>query len=89
MNVKRISISGTVQGVFFRASTKEKADEHGVQGWVRNVEDGSVEIHAQGPDDAMEQFIAWCHEGPPTANVLNVRIENVEEDSFSSFEIIQ
>ena len=64
-----IKISGLVQGVFFRASTKEKADRLGVKGFVRNEPDSSVYIEAEGEEEALNEFIKWCHHGPPHAYV--------------------
>jgi acylphosphatase len=64
-----IRVSGIVQGVFFRASTKEKADQLGIQGNVRNEHDGSVAIIAEGDDAAIEEFIEWCRKGPRLSRV--------------------
>ncbi len=74
MKAIHLTITGRVQGVFFRATTKDKADSLGILGWVKNCADGSVEIVAQGEEDALKEFVAWCHEGPGAAEV-----ENVEE----------
>lgn len=67
-------ISGRVQGVFFRAETKRKADELGLTGWVRNNPDGTVEAVAEGELDMLERFIEWCHEGPSRASVSGVEV---------------
>jgi acylphosphatase len=64
-----IKISGLVQGVFFRASTKENADRLGINGFVRNEPDTSVYIEAEGEEEALNEFIKWCHHGPPRADV--------------------
>jgi len=66
-------ISGRVQGVWYRASTRNKAQELGLSGWVRNLPDGRVEAEAHGPRDALEQLVAWCHDGPPAAVVRDVQ----------------
>lgn len=63
---------GKVQGVWFRKSTKEMADKLGVSGYVRNRQDGSVHIEAEGETDALEDFVEWCHEGPDLADVSEV-----------------
>ncbi len=76
-----IIIHGRVQGVWFRASTKEIADSLGVKGWVRNLPDNSVEIDAQGETDILEKFIQWCHEGPPGARVTDIDIQELETAS--------
>jgi len=76
-----------VQGVFFRASTKRKADELSIQGWVKNDYDGSVLIHAEGKAEAILQFIGWCHEGPAHAQVDSVDQADTEWNDFRKFEI--
>lgn len=82
-----IWVIGKVQGVFFRASTKEKADELGLKGLVRNEWDGSVYIEAEGEEELVNQFTAWCREGPPRAKVEEVIIREGELKNFSRFEI--
>jgi acylphosphatase len=67
-----IRIEGLVQGVFYRYSTQHKAQELGVNGWVRNVRDGSVECLLEGERDSVEALISWCHQGPPGARVQKV-----------------
>lgn len=67
-----LKISGRVQGVFFRAHTREEAARLGLKGWVRNTEDGGVETLAEGPREKLEAFVAWCHKGPPSAMVSKV-----------------
>lgn len=82
-----ITVSGKVQGVFFRASTKQKADELGIRGFVRNERDGSVYIEAEATPDALTQFAAWCQYGPPLAEVQSVtRIEG-SVVGYSEFEV--
>ncbi|HJX34549.1 MAG TPA: acylphosphatase [Desulfatiglandales bacterium] len=85
----RFVISGRVQGVWFRDSTRGKAVELGVYGWVRNRPDGDVEVLAEGPEEKVSQLIAWCHHGPPRARVTGVN-EMPEEwqGEFDSFDII-
>jgi len=89
MVYKRILIQGHVQGVFFRASTKEKADQLGVSGEVRNLPDGSVEVLAAGAEAAVERLIAWCHEGPPRAEVLSVKVSGIEPGDFDGFKVVR
>ncbi len=83
----RFSVTGRVQGVFFRTSTRDVAISHSLTGYARNMADGSVEVLACGRQDAIEKFAAWLHEGPRMASVTNVH-EEVEEfqefDRFSS-----
>lgn len=77
MRTVRVRISGRVQGVFFRATCARLADELGLSGWVRNRPDGDLEAVFQGPDQAVEDMVAWCREGPPHAQVdaVDVRAE--------------
>ena len=77
----RALISGRVQGVCFRAATAERARELGVQGWVRNLADGRVEVLAAASDDtALATFREWLHEGPPAARVEQVRFEAAADE---------
>lgn len=87
--MKKIRVSGKVQGVFFRASAKKKADEIGIHGIVKNEQDGSVYIEAEGPQHLLEEFITWCHKGPVAARVSQVEVEETEARSYRSFEIIR
>ena len=80
MKALHMKISGIVQGVWFRASTKEQADRYGVSGWVRNVMDGSVEVHAQGADQSVEKLYQWCRRGPSGAVVESVDAEDVNPE---------
>jgi len=68
-------ISGRVQGVFFRANTKSKAQSLNLSGWVKNLSDGSVEVVAEGPHDILADFVRWCHRGPAAATVDGIDIE--------------
>lgn len=68
----RVRIEGLVQGVFYRSSTQQKAQELGVNGWVRNLRDGSVECLLEGKREAVDALIQWCHRGPPGARVKKV-----------------
>ncbi len=85
----KIRVSGRVQGVYFRRFTKNKAQDLGVKGTVRNMEDGRVEIVAQAEDSILEPFILWCHKGPITARVDKVELMEVSHaEKFDTFEII-
>jgi len=85
----RIKVSGKVQGVFFRASTKEKAIELGISGWVRNEPDGSVLIEAEGNETKMIEFRRWCTIGSPAARVEGIKVEEIQSGKYSIFEIIR
>ena len=67
-----IHVTGTVQGVFYRASTVEKARALGLKGFVQNERDGSVYIEAEGDDGALQSLLEWCRQGPPHAQVSDV-----------------
>lgn len=82
-----IIVTGKVQGVFYRQSTKEKAVELGLSGIVKNQPDGSVFIQASGPSQALNQFIAWCKQGPPRAEVISVQVESIEPRGFIGFTV--
>jgi acylphosphatase len=68
----RVRVSGQVQGVFFRDSTRRKAEELGLAGWVKNVPDGQVEALFEGPSREVREMVRWCEEGPQRASVENV-----------------
>ncbi len=70
-------VSGRVQGVFFRASTRDRARALDLDGWVRNLPDGSVEVLARGDDAALDALREWLHRGPPLARVTEVRCERI------------
>jgi acylphosphatase len=70
----RCIVSGRVQGVFFRASTRDRAVALGVSGWVRNLADGSVEVVAAGEPDAIAALVEWLWDGPPAASVSGVDV---------------
>jgi acylphosphatase len=64
-----LRLQGRVQGVWFRAWMKEEADKRGIQGWVRNRTDGSVEAMMVGPGDQVDDLLEACHGGPPLARI--------------------
>lgn len=70
-------VLGRVQGVAFRARAVSEATRLGLSGWVRNRMDGTVEARAEGDTGAVEAFVAWCHRGPPAAQVEGVRVTRV------------
>lgn len=83
----RASISGRVQGVFFRDSTREKAEALGLSGWVRNLPDGGVEAVFEGEEGRVEEMVSWCEEGPSRARVENVSAEREEPEGLTAFEV--
>jgi acylphosphatase len=71
----QIVVSGHVQGVFFRSSAQEEGQRLGLAGEVRNLPDGEVEAIVEGPRDAVDDFVAWCRRGPPSARVDDVQVK--------------
>ena len=85
-----INVTGKVQGVYFRASTKLKADELNLKGTVMNLSNGSVQIEVVGEKESLQKFIDWCHEGPEQAEVLAVEYSQREENvTYTEFGIIR
>jgi len=74
-------VSGRVQGVWFRASTAERATALGLRGRVENLPDGSVLVHAAGTRAALDALVEWLHRGPPMARVDAVEVEAIEPES--------
>ncbi len=85
----RFLVKGKVQGVFFRDSTRKKAEELGVVGWIRNLSDGNVEGIVCGELDKVNQFCDWLWLGPPSAVVENVQLEKeMVVEIHEDFEIL-
>ena len=84
-----IKVIGKVQGVFFRALTKEKADELGITGFVRNEPDGCVYIEAEADEKILQQFMDWCRQGPSRARVEKMEVSEGEGKAFARFEVIR
>ena len=89
MKTIRLTIKGKVQGVFYRATAKDIADEFGIKGWVKNLPDRNVEIRASATEEMLQKFIAWCKQGPPKARVDEVIIEELDLQDFNNFRIIR
>ena len=90
MNKIRIHliIKGLVQGVCFRAEALKEALRLDLKGWVKNCSNGSVEITAEGDSNKIEEFIRWCHQGPPAARVEGVEIKKSSyKNEFGDFSI--
>ncbi|WP_122090419.1 acylphosphatase [Halalkalicoccus subterraneus] len=82
-----VFVSGTVQGVYYRATTRDTARDHGVSGWVRNLDDGRVEVVFEGPEEDVEAMVGWCHEGSAAAQVEDVEVEYGNPEGIEGFEI--
>lgn len=87
MKTIRLTIKGKVQGVFFRATAKDFADDLGIKGWVKNLPDRNVEIKVTGSKELLQKFIDWCKKGPPKARVDEVIIEELDLQEFNDFRI--
>lgn len=82
-----MTITGKVQGVFYRASTAETARKLGIKGWVKNNPDGSVQIAATGTSEQLQALLAWCRQGPSRAEVAQVTWEEHTPESFEDFTV--
>jgi len=81
-------ISGRVQGVSYRAYTQREAIQLGLCGWVRNCPDGRVELVAEGEQETLQQFVLWCYQGPPAANVTDVKTQwEADTGTYRTFDI--
>ncbi len=83
----RVVVRGEVQGVGYRDATRRNARRLGVMGWVRNGEDGSVQIHAEGPEQAVQKLVSSLREGPAGVGVAGVDIETVRPEGHEQFAI--
>ncbi|GAA1448417.1 acylphosphatase [Mycobacterium cookii] len=87
MKAVQARVTGRVQGVSFRWCTQEQAQRLGVAGWVRNEPDGSVLLHAEGDDDAVDALVAWCRTGPSMARVTDVAVRDAAPSGATSFDV--
>lgn len=83
MATYRFVVHGRVQGVWYRASCRQRAVELGLTGWARNLPDGTVEVVARGAEAAVNELLVWCRQGPPAAVVTGVDIEAVDGDPYA------
>ena len=84
---RKLSIQGRVQGVAYRANTRQMAQSLGLCGFVQNESDGSVYAEVEGPEELVNRFINWCHDGPRLARVEAIQIKEGVMQDFSGFEI--
>ena len=80
---RKVRVYGRVQGVFFRQAAVNQARALGIDGWIRNAPDGSVEAHIQGDSGAVEQLIAWMRQGPSQARVEDVTVELAKREDVT------
>ena len=86
----QIMVRGRVTGVFFRAATQREAKRLGITGWVRNRNDASVEILAEGEEDSIKEIVSWAHHGPSAARVENVDVRyRAYTGEFFDFRIVE
>lgn len=83
----KITVSGRVQGVFFRDTTRQAALELGIAGLVRNQPDGTVYIEAEGEEETLKELVRWCRRGPQWAHVESVDVEEGEPAGYTGFEL--
>lgn len=83
----RVVVSGTVQGVAFRASCQRQAIKHQASGWVRNLVDGSVEAVFEGPSNVVQAMVDWTRHGPPAALVTRVDVHEEATEGLSGFAV--
>lgn len=89
MKTIKIFISGSVQGVYFRQFVKKKADELNLSGFVRNLENGRVEIVAEGRDENVNEMVEACKKGAPQASVKEIQTQELSHQGFDSFKILR
>lgn len=89
MKTVRLIIHGKVQGVYYRASARQRANELGITGWTRNLPDRTVEITATGDEASLQLFIDWCRKGPANALVDDVLINEHPVTAFPDFRIVR
>jgi DNA ligase D-like protein (predicted 3'-phosphoesterase) len=82
-----VTVAGTVQGVGFRAAVRNRAHEFGAMGWVRNADDGTVVVHAEGQPVAVDALTAFLRDGPPAAGVQTVKVEEVKVEGHEQFAV--
>ena len=88
MKAVAVHVSGTVQGVYYRASARREGERLGLRGWVTNASDGSVALHLQGEPAVVDAMLDWCRVGPPAARVSRVEVVDAEPDkALSGFEV--
>ena len=89
MPTNHLTIKGKVQGVFYRATAKDVANQLKLKGWIKNNSIGDVECMVTGSESNLKEFISWCKKGPPDAEVTEVIVEEKDEILFEKFSIVR
>ena len=89
MSSLHLLIKGKVQGVFYRASARNVAENLAITGWVKNTKEGNVEAVISGNDEKLLQFVNWCRQGPPAAAVSEVIVTEITAPEFQQFSIVR
>jgi len=89
MKTLRIFISGLVQGIFFRDFIREQAENLGLKGYVRNLDDNRVEVVVEGDNNEVNKMIELCKKGPKESKVRDIEIEKIENKGFEDFKILR
>jgi len=89
MKTIRIYLSGSVQGVFFRKYLEEKANELSIRGYVRNLEDGRVEVVAEGKDDNINKMLEICQKGSQHTEIKDIQMQELRHQGFDGFKIMR
>ncbi|MBS3114730.1 acylphosphatase [Candidatus Woesearchaeota archaeon] len=87
MKCFHLIVSGRVQGVFFRANVGNKANELGLKGYAKNLENGNVEVVAEGDEEKLKELIEFMRKGPGVAKIENIKITPKEPENFKNFDI--
>jgi acylphosphatase len=82
-----VFVTGKVQGVYFRATTRDESTDRTIDGWVRDLDDGRVEAVFEGPESHVEEMVEFCHEGSDTARVDDVEVSYEEPRDENDFEV--
>ncbi len=83
----KIRVTGKVQGVFFRVNAQRKAQELGLNGYIRNRRNGQVQIDVEGPETTLEKFVKWCWKGSDMSFVKNVQVQESEMQGYNGFSV--
>jgi acylphosphatase len=87
IKILSIKVTGHVHGVGFRYHTRNKAEEMGIRGFVRNELDGSVYIEAEGEESSMDEFVDWCRIGPKWARVDCIELKRIDARNYPGFTV--